>query len=200
MNGASSLMIIVLLAALVAGMVFLVGQLNQNAEEIMADRQTIQDLQSQLELARTREGSQKQALDGLNAALAEKTSALEQANQSLQAALSESAALRQNLVSEQQLRGGFENLAASLADQVRALQQHSTDLEAQVNSLTVEKANLMKEVQNAAQPQIPVTGQPTSSAEQPASSTGLPIAASAAGLVLTGGGIALAKKLAHHAG
>ncbi len=191
MNGASILMVIVLLAALVAGMVFLVGQLNQNAEEIMADRQTIQDLQAELEQARAAGARQQQTIDGLNAALAEKSSALDQANQSMQAAMNESAALRQNLASEQSLRGGFENLAASLADQVRVMQEHSNTLEAQVNSLTAEKANLLKQVQNPVQPQIPVTGQPSSS-------TGLPLAASAAGLALTGGGIVVARKILHH--
>jgi uncharacterized protein (DUF3084 family) len=181
MSGASILMVIVLILALGAGMVFLVGQLNQNAEEIMADRQTIQDLQAQLEQARANEGRQQQSVDGLNTALAQKTSELEQTHQALQAAQSQAAMLSQALASEKTIRSGFEQLSVSLANQVRSLQEHSAYLEAQVKSLTAQDPTL---------PQIPVTGQPTSS-----TGNGLPLAASAAGLALTVGGIAAARRI-----
>ncbi len=188
MSGASILMIIVLAAALVVGMVFLVGELNHSAEEILTDRQTIQELQSQLEQARVSEARQQQAIDNLNAELARTTADLDQARQALQAAQADSAGLHQSLQTEQATRAGFEQLAASLSDQLQAAQHHAALLAAHVNTLTAENTRLQQAAaQPSVHPQIPVTG--------PTSSSVLPLAASAAGLAVAAGGITLARRI-----
>ena len=75
MNGASIFMLIVLAAALLVGMGFMVGELNRNADEILADRQTIQDLQAELDQAHGAAAQQQQAIDQLNATLSQQAAA-----------------------------------------------------------------------------------------------------------------------------
>jgi chromosome segregation ATPase len=201
MNGTSTLLVFVLIAALVAGMVFMVNELNHSAEEILADRQTIQDLQAGLEQARTSSlqqqqtlSQQQQTIEGLKADLAQKSADLAAAGKSLQSAQADSAALRLSLQNEQALRARFETQNADLANQLRSQQERAAGLEARVNVLVTEKASLQQQIaaqDGGAQPVIPVTGPKSSSAT-------LPLAASAAGLGLLGGGAALVRRLRAH--
>ena len=193
MSGASIFMLIVLAAALLLGMGFMVGELNRNANEILADRQTILDLQAELEQARSAAAQQQQVVDRLNSALDQQAAELEQARQALQAAHSDADGLRQALLDEQAARASAENQAAVLSGQVQILQSRTTDLEAQMNSLYQEKSILEQQVaqRSAAQPQIPLTG-----TGQP-STTAFPCALPFAGLALAGGGVAWLKNRAN---
>jgi colicin import membrane protein len=192
MNGASIFMLIVLAAALLVGMGFMVGELNRNANEILADRQTIQDLQSGLDQARAAAAQQQQAVDQLNASLAQQAAELAQARQALQAAQSDADGMRQALLDEQTARAAAEQQAAALSGQVQILQNRTADLEAQMDSLYQEKTRLEQQISqpSAARPQIPLTGAAQSS------SPAFPCALPFAGLALAGGGAAWFKSKA----
>ncbi len=189
MNGATIFMLIVLAVALLLGMGFMVGELDRNAVEILADRQTIQDLQAELEQAHAAAAQQQQTVDRLNAALAQRAAELEQARQAFQAAQSDVQGMHQALLEEQAARAAAEQQSAALSGQVQILQNRTVDLEAQMNSLYQENTRLEQQVSqhSAAQPQIPLTGAVQTSA--PA----FPCAAPFAGLAVAGGGLAWLK-------
>ena len=189
MNGATIFMLIVLAVALLVGMGFMVGELDRNAVEILADRQTIQDLQAELEQAQAAAAQQQQTVDRLNAALAQQAAELAQARQNLQAAQRDAEGVRQALLAEQAARAAAEQQSAALSGQVQILQNRTVDLEAQMDSLYQENTRLEQQVSqhSAAQPQIPLTGAGQSSAPV------FPCAAPFAGLAVAGGGLAWLK-------
>ncbi len=184
MNGASIFMLIVLAVVLLVGMGFMVGELNRNADEILADRQTIQDLQSELDQAYGAAAQQQQAIDQLNATLSQQATQLEQARQALRTAQSDAQGLQQSLLAEQAARTAAEQQAAALSGQVQILQTRTAGLEAQMDSLYQEKTSLEQQISQSlpARPQVPVTG------GTPTSSFTFPFATPFAGLALTGGG------------
>ena len=192
MNGASIFMLIVLAAILLVGMGFMVGELNRNADEILADRQTIQDLQSELDQARGAAAQQQQAIDQLNATLSQQAAQLEQARQALRTAQSEVNGLQQSLLAEHAARAAAEQQAAALSGQVQILQTRTAGLEAQMDSLYQEKTSLEQQISQSspARPQVPVTG------TTPTSSSAFPFAIPFAGLALAGGGAAWLKNKA----
>jgi phage shock protein A len=189
MNGASIFMLIVLAAALLVGMGFMVGELNRNADEILADRQTIQDLQAELEQAHAAAAQQQQTVDQLNAALDQQAAELEQVRQALQAAKSDADGMHQALLAEQAARAAAELQAAGLSGQVQILQNRTTDLEAQMDSLYQEKHRLEQQISQNPSPQlqIPLTGVAKST------SPAFPYAVPLAGLALAGGSVAWLK-------
>lgn len=173
MNGGSGLIIFVLVIVLIGAMVFMVSELNRSAEEILADRATITDLQEELEQARISAAAQQVQIEALTAALAEKQASLDQAAQALAAAQAEAAALRQALQEQQQARAGFEQLAADLANQVQALQARTALLETggSAENETISQRSMM------------ISG-----------GAGLPLVTSVLGLVLAGGGVVLGRR------
>jgi phage shock protein A len=193
MNGATIFMLIVLAAALLVGMGFMVGELNRNADEILTDRQTIQDLQAEIEQAHGAAAQQQGTIDQLHAALDQQAAELAQARQALAAAQSDADGMHQALQDEQAARAAAEQQAAALSGQVQILQKRTTDLEAQMDSLYQEKTRLEGQISqpSTAQPQVPVTGGAQSS------SSALPCALPFAGLALAGGGAAWLKNKAN---
>ncbi len=184
MNGASIFMLIVLAAALLVGMGFMVGELNRNADEILADRQTIQDLRAELDQTHAAAAQQQQAIDQFNAALSQQAAELEQARQALRTAQSEADGLQQALLDERTARAAAEQQAAALSGQVQILQDRTAGLEAQMDSLYQEKTSLEQQISQSSvvRPQVPVTG------GTPSSSSAFPCAIPVAGLALAGGG------------
>ena len=190
MSGASIFMLIVLAAGLLVGMGFMVGELNRNADEILADRQTIQDLQAALDQAHAAAAQKQQTVDQLNAALDQQAAELEQARQALQAAQRDAGEMHQALLDEQAARAAVEQQAAALSGQVEILQKRTGDLEAQMDSLYQENHRLEQQISqhSSSQLQIPLTGPAQSS------SPVFPYAVPVAGLALAGGGAAWLKR------
>lgn len=168
MNGSSMVMIIVLAVGLVAGMVFLVGELNRSAEEVLAARETIAGLQAELEQDRAAFAHQQGLIDGLNGALNQKSAELEQTRQALQAGQAEANALRSALQAEQAARAAAEQQAAALT-----------------TALAAEKAHAGQLAQTPAQ-----TTAQTGPAAASQNTSGLPWMVSATGLLAAGGSLA----------
>lgn len=200
MNGASIVMVLVLLVALAAGMVFLVDQLNRSAEEIMAAQATILDLQGSLEQAQLNAGRQQQQIDELAASLSQKSADLDQ-SQATVIALQKSIAdlnavvsqqsvgldqLRQALQNEQSARTGAEQQSAVLVEQAHQLRTTISGLESRLAALSLQQgaAKEHQVLQSSVSPLVPVTGAAMGGA------SGLPLAVPAVGLVLAGGAIA----------
>jgi hypothetical protein len=165
MNGASFLIVFVLVVALVGGMVFMADQLNHSAAEILTDRETIQDLQKSLETALAHQTSLRQQLADQTAALRQKEGELESARQALAAVQNDVSSLQQSLTAEQAARAAAEM---------------------QVVALRADLAAAQAQAANKATPQAPSTGS-VSLAGLRVGGTGLPLVVSAGGLLLAGG-------------
>jgi len=177
MNGTSVLIVFVLLVAMTAGMGFLVDQLNRSAQEIMANRAALQDLQHAVDETQASQVHLQQQLAAQTAALQQKEDELGLARQALTAAQADVSVVQQRLADEQAARAALEQQAAALRAQLNALQSQNAAWAAP---------------QTAPLASLPVVG-----AGLGAAAAGLPWALASGGLLLAGGILAWGRHERH---